>query len=65
MKNKLSKHSYKNMFINCTSISFDEPETETEHTDVQPIATDGFDWTSDMENAYRCPLDDTGDTFFV
>lgn len=51
------------MFINCTSISFDEPETE--HTDVQPIATDGFEWDSDMENAYRCSLDDTGGTFTV
>lgn len=63
MNNKLSKHSYQNMFINCTTISFDEPETE--HTDVQPIATDGFDWDANMENAYRCSLDDTGDTFFV
>lgn len=60
---KLDKYSYQNMFINCTTISFDEPETE--HTDVQPIATDGFDWDSNMENAYRCSLDDTRYTFII
>lgn len=64
MNNKLSKHSYQNMFINCTSITFDEPETEQTQI-IDPVKTDGFDWAADMEKAYRCSLDDTGGTFSV
>ena len=56
MDNVLKDDDYRNMFINCASTTFyepePEPEPEPEQTNVQQVATDGFDWDLDMKNAY-------------
>lgn len=48
----LKENDYRDMFINCVSVTFEEPESEPT-ANTEPVATDGFDWDKNMLDAYR------------
>lgn len=54
MEKTLDQYSYQNMFINCVSVTFEEPESQqADMIAVETVETDGFDWNKNMLDAYN------------
>lgn len=48
----LSENDYRKLFYNCVSVRFYERKVEETKTVTEHVVFDGFNWDSDMKDAY-------------
>jgi hypothetical protein len=48
----LFENDYRKMFENCVSVNFYERKVEETKMITESVVFDGFDWDSDMKDAY-------------